>query len=75
MIDQELFQQIRLTSVQERIQILECIIESLKKELVLQTGTRLKPFPKFAVRTYRLGQDVTVDRNELYSETCLHGNR
>lgn len=65
----ENLQQVKKLSVEERIKIMEMILQSFKTE-IKQPTDRIKPkeFKRFKVRQFRLGSEVHVDREELYSE-------
>jgi hypothetical protein len=64
-------EQIRQTSVEERIQLIELILQSLKQDLQI-SPTNEKPKAKpFKVRTFSLGQEVHVDRDRIYLERII----
>jgi len=69
MIDLGTVNQIKNASIEERINIIEFILHSLKNDLSLNnkkaTKTKFKPFK---IRKFSLGEEVHVDRDELYSE-------
>lgn len=71
MIDLKTVNQIKRASIEERLQIIELILQSLKQDIKEGTdikGKRLKPF---TVRKFSLGQEVHVDRDELYADRGL----
>ena len=71
MIDSKTFDQIKQASVEERIQIIELIIQSLKKDLGPGSETGRTLFKRFKVRKFSLGEEVHIDRDSLYSERGL----
>lgn len=66
MIDLKTVDQIKRAPVEERLQIIEHILQSIKNDM-LKPKTKEK-FKLFKVRKFSLGQEVHVDREELYSE-------
>jgi hypothetical protein len=71
MIDLKTVDQLKQAPIEERLQIIELILQSLKKDIRPKPKieeTRVKPFK---VRKFSLGQEVHVDREELYSERGL----
>lgn len=70
MIDSEALEKLQGASVEERIYIIEAILQSLKNDL----GSSPKPsslFKPFKVRQFNLGKDINIDREELYAERNL----
>ena len=68
MLDEKIIKQIKSTSVDERIKLMELILDSLKGEMNvsdIKKQTKTKPFK---IRQFSLGKDVNVDRDELYAE-------
>ncbi len=51
--------------VKDRIQIIEILLQSLKNDLA-DMETPQEPQKPFQVRTFDLGGDITLDREELY---------
>jgi hypothetical protein len=67
MIDSETIEKLQGVSVEERIYVIEAILQSLKKDL--GSNSQPKSFPKpFKVRQFSLGEDIKIDREELYAE-------
>jgi hypothetical protein len=70
MINPETVQQLQRTPVAERIQLIEILLESLKQDVIPPAS--LKPDTGeqklFTVRTFNLGTDISLDREELYRE-------
>jgi hypothetical protein len=69
MIDLETFEKLQSASVEERIYIIEAILQSLKNDL----GSSPKPsssIKPFKVRQFNLGE-INIDREELYAERNL----
>jgi hypothetical protein len=70
MIDLETLEKLQSASVEERIYIIEAILQSLKNDL----GSSPKPsssIKPFKVRQFNLGEDINIDREELYAERNL----
>jgi len=70
MIDNNTVRQIKQSSIAERFQIMEIIFQSLKNDFKKAQGNAdesSKPKP-FKVRKFSLGEEVHVDRDELYSD-------
>jgi hypothetical protein len=64
---QEAIQTLQNTSPEERIRTIELLLESLKDDL----SAKDKPRQPFKVRTFNLGSDVQIDREQLYLERGL----
>lgn len=71
MISTEIAGQIRGTSMSEQIEIIELILQSLKTEIDTKSESPRKPFRRFRVRKFSLGQEVHANRDEIYSEKGL----
>ncbi len=54
------------SSIEERIKIIELILQSLKSDIKAKPAKTKKG--KFKVRQFSLGEEVHVDRDEMYSE-------
>ncbi len=66
MIDLETLEKLQSASVEERIYIIEAILQSLKNDLGI--NPKLSPSIKpFKVRQFSLGE-INIDREELYAE-------
>lgn len=68
MIDSNTVNEIKQSSIAERIRVMEIIFQSLKNDIKkeqVKTNTKSKPFK---VRKFSLGEEVHVDRDELYSD-------
>lgn len=62
-------EQIKNSPVEERIQIIELILQSLKSDLKTKVkSTEKTKFKQFKVRKFSLGEEVHVNRDELYAE-------
>lgn len=68
MIDPKTVDQLEQAPIAERLQVIEILLQSLKKDI--QRGPTNGPakVTPFKVRKFSLGQEVHVDREELYSE-------
>jgi hypothetical protein len=64
MIDTDTLNKLKTASIEERIETIELILKSVKEDL-----HRPKPSPKpFKVRPVSLGEDIQVNREEIYGE-------
>ncbi|HEY83851.1 MAG TPA: hypothetical protein G4N96_01880 [Chloroflexi bacterium] len=68
MIDLKVVKQIQQTSIAERIQIVEYVLQSLKRDIKTETTDEKPEFKSFNVRQVNLGKDVQVDRDIVYAE-------
>ena len=58
-------QEIQEASVEERLHLIEVILQSLKKDIETTSPASKKIF---TVRKFSLGGEVQADRNQLYNE-------
>lgn len=70
MLDSNTIDTIRNASVEDRLRIIEVILHSLKKEIKSAEKAE-QPRKSFRVRQFDLGEEVHVDREELYLERGL----
>jgi hypothetical protein len=70
MIAQETVQQLQHAPLADRIQVIEVLLESLKHDIVPVEPCQVGPAP-FRVRTFDLGRDISIDRDEMYAERGL----
>lgn len=68
MINQSTVKQIKKAPVEERIKIIKVILESLGNDIKPQSNNSKSKFKHFKIRKYSLGNEVHVDRDELYFE-------
>ena len=68
MIDLKTVDQMKQAPIEERLQIIELILQSLKEDIGQESKTHENPFELFRVRKFSLGQEIHVNREELYSE-------
>jgi len=69
MINTNTVEQIKNSPVEELIQIIELIFQSLKSDLKTKVkSTEKTKFKQFKVRKFSLGEKVPVNRDELYAE-------
>ena len=70
MIDSNTVNQIKQASMAERIWVMEIIFQSLKNDIKKEQGnaTKTSKSKPFKVRKFSLGEEVHVDRDELYSD-------
>ena len=68
MIKPNTISQMQNAPIEERIQIIEILLQSVKHDLHF-TPLRKTPYRKpFQVRTFHLGRDVHVDRDDIYAD-------
>jgi hypothetical protein len=67
MIAQETIQQLQHAPLADRIQVIEVLLESPKNDIVNSESRQVRPAP-FRVRTFDLGSDICLDREEMYAE-------
>lgn len=69
MIDLSTVDRIKKSPIEERIQIIELILQSLKNDIKIKTKNVSKTkFRQFKIRKFSLGEEVHVNRDEIYSE-------
>ncbi len=68
MIDQKTVNKIKQSPLEERIQIIELILQTLKSDIKQKTKDRESNSKHFKVHKFKLGKEVHVDREELYSD-------
>jgi hypothetical protein len=72
MIDHSTVNQIKKAPIEERIYIIELILQSLKNDIKLNHNKLdTSRFKQFKVRKFSLGEEVHVDRDEIYAERGL----
>lgn len=64
---QEAVHQIQEAPLPERIEAIEQLLASLKQEL-FQSEPLEQPRGPFQIRTFDLGADIQVDRDEIYTD-------
>ena len=67
---QEAIQQLQNASLTDRIQVIELLLQSLKDEIARGEPTQAARKP-FRIRTFNLGTDVQIDREEMYANRVL----
>ncbi len=67
MIAQKTIQQLQHAPLAERIHVIEVLLESLKHDIVHHQPRQMQQRP-FRVRTFDLGSDISLDREEMYAE-------
>ena len=67
MIDPQIVNQIKQAS-NERTQIIEFILQSLKKDIRPELEVGKSQFKPFKIRKFSLGEEIHVARDKLYSE-------
>ena len=68
MIDNKTVSQVIQATVNERIRFIEIILQSLKMEIKEKKIPRERKTKRFKIRQFGLGDEVHLDRDELYSE-------
>ena len=66
MIDSNTVEQIKKAPVEEKIRIIEDILQSLKNDI--KVNVKKTEHIPFKIRKVSLGREIHVDRDELYSE-------
>ena len=67
MIDSKILETLQNSSVEERIAIIEAILKSIKSDID-KTSKFKASSQKFEVLTFDLGEDITINREDLYAE-------
>jgi hypothetical protein len=67
MLDHDTVQQLQNAPIADRIQAIEVLLQSLKHDIT-QPASLNKTGKAFKIRTFNLGRDLTVDRQEIYAE-------
>jgi hypothetical protein len=67
MVDLNTFKKLQQAPIEERIQMIELLLQSVKDDLK-SNSTSSKPFN---VRSFSLGNDISINRDELYNERTL----
>jgi len=72
MLPQETIRQLQGIPAVERLQLIEILLNSLKRDITHSQRQEKPPANKrFTVRSYNLGQEVLVDRDAIHSERTL----
>ena len=69
MVDLNIFKQLQQAPIEERIQLIELLLQSVKEDL--KRNSTSSKF--FQVCSFSLGGDISINRDELYSERTLLG--
>ncbi len=67
---QEAVQQLQGASLTDRIQAIELLLQSLKAEIAHDEPVQVIQAP-FHIRTFDLGTDVPIDRDEIYVDRVI----
>jgi len=67
MLDSETIKKLQNTSIEERIETIYLLLNSLKQELKNKSKSSFRQ-PSFKVSPYSLGADISVNREEIYQE-------
>lgn len=68
MLKAEIYDEIKKATPEERVEILEYILRSLKIEFMTPKKEKPQKMKKFKVKKIDLGEDVSADREEIYSK-------
>jgi hypothetical protein len=71
MIDMNTVRQISNAPIEERFQIIEVLLQSLKNDIRPKLKPKNGKYKYFKIHKFSLGAEVHVDRDELYSERGL----
>ena len=72
MIDISTVNQIKKSPIEERIKIIELILQSLKNDIKTKAKNTSKTnLKQFKIHKFSLGEEVHVNRDEIYSERGL----
>jgi hypothetical protein len=71
MINPKTVNLIKQASIEERILIIELILQSLKRDIRPELEVRKSQSKPFKIRKFSLGEEVHVKRDILYSERGL----
>lgn len=61
---------IRSAPIEQRIQAIEVILESLKKDMLAAT-TKAQAPKRFKIRKFSLGEEFHVDREQIYLDRSI----
>ena len=64
---QETVQQLQYAPLTYRIQVMELLLQSLKAEVIPNESFQVTYKP-FRIRTFNLGAEINIDREEMYAE-------
>nr|VFK44530.1 MAG: hypothetical protein BECKTC1821E_GA0114239_103633 [Candidatus Kentron sp. TC] len=67
MISRKTINQIQNAPIPDRIQVIKILLESLQHDMNHSTSRERYPKP-FRVRTFNLGADVSLDRDDMYAQ-------
>lgn len=67
----QLIQAAERLPLSERLNVIEALYASIKRELAQQTAAFPETEEPFELVTFDLGQEVHVDRDEIYAERGL----
>ncbi len=70
-IDTAIVGKIKKTSVEDRLRIIEKILQSIQEDISQKSASERKKSASFKVRKFSLGEEVHVDRDILYSDRGL----
>ena len=68
MISNTALDEIKKFPIYERIEIIENLLESLKSDIASDNDNRAATYIPFVVHKISLGQEIHVDRDDVYSE-------
>lgn len=67
MINPNTISQIQHAPIEERIKIIEILLQSVKHDLYFKSSDKTSGAKPFRVRTFDLCRDLHVDRDEIYA--------
>jgi len=71
MIDPKTLQEIQDAPVDERLHIIELILQSLKRDMNMGASIKQPLYKPFTIRQFSLGEEVHIDRDQLYVEESI----
>ncbi len=71
MINNSTVDQIKKAPIEERIHVIELIIQSLKQDIKSTSTSEKLEHKQFKIRKFNLGEEVHVNRDDLYSERVI----
>ena len=71
MINDESVQQLQREPVADRLRLMELLLKSIERDLRISDPQARHPSAPFKIREFCLGENVSVDRADIYGERGL----